>query len=55
VLNFNPNLFVNQLGFLIGSPDTYNQLTITSTAGTFNFSRRALAFLVTATRTCPNM
>ena len=40
VLSFNQ--FVNRLGFLIGSPDTYNQLTITSTAGVFNFTPTAL-------------
>jgi hypothetical protein len=34
--------FVNQLGFLIGSPDTYNQLAITSTSGTFNFTPTSL-------------
>ena len=36
VLTFNQA--VNVLGFLIGSPDFYNQLTVTSTMGSFNFT-----------------
>lgn len=41
-LTFNPSQFVNVLGFLIGSPDTYNQVTITSTAGAFTFTPTGL-------------
>lgn len=33
---------VNLFGFLIGSPDTYNQLTITSTLGAFTFTPTSL-------------
>jgi hypothetical protein len=40
VLSFNQ--FVNRLGFLIGSPDTYNQLAITSTTGTYTFTPPSL-------------
>lgn len=36
------NGFVNVLGFLIGSPDTYNRVTINSTAGAFSFAPGAL-------------
>lgn len=32
------NQLVNVFGFLIGSPDTYNQVTITSTLGSFIFT-----------------
>ena len=33
---------VNLFGFLIGSPDTYNQVTITSTTGAYTFSPTTL-------------
>lgn len=36
------NQFVNAFGFLIGSPDSYNQLIITSTAGSFTFTPGSL-------------
>lgn len=39
-LTFNQS--VDVFGFLIGSPDSYNQLTITSTSGTFNFTPLSL-------------
>jgi len=33
---------VNLFGFLLGSPDAYNQLTVTSTRGTYTFSPSTL-------------
>lgn len=33
---------VNLFGFLIGSPDSYNQLTVTSTTGVYTFSPASL-------------
>jgi hypothetical protein len=38
---------INYLSFLWGSPDTYNDLTIKSTAGTYEFTAASLNFAVT--------
>ncbi len=38
---------VNYLSFLWGSPDTYNRLTVNSTAGSYNFTASGLGFAVT--------
>ena len=38
---------IDYLSFLWGSPDTYNTLSITSTAGVFNFTAAGLGFPVT--------
>ncbi len=42
VLSFNTS--VNYLSFLWGSPDTYNQLKITSTEGVYDFTAQGLGF-----------
>ncbi len=38
---------INYLSFLWGSPDTYNDLTITSTSGSYDFTAASLNFAVT--------
>jgi len=38
---------LNYLSFLWGYPDTYNELTITSSTGTHDFSASSLGFAVT--------
>lgn len=38
---------INYLSFLWGSPDTYNDLTITSTTGVYDFTAASLNFAVT--------
>lgn len=38
---------INYLSFLWGSPDTYNRLTVNSTAGSYSFTANGLGFPVT--------
>lgn len=38
---------INYLSFLWGSPDTYNDLTITSTTGSYDFTAAGLKFAIT--------
>jgi hypothetical protein len=42
---------INLFGFLIGSPDTYNQVTITSTVGAYTFSPTMLGLPGTGDQT----